>query len=316
LGRGFKMDNNVLILIEQMKIIGSLMIIGVFEQRIKLFGKNLIDALSQIISKLILPIQLMTVIGSISRSDLISSGRFFLCTIIMYPLCIFLAGMVTKFLRLKEPQKSMHVLVTSFGNGGFIGLPLIISMFPKTAGKAAAAFMFIEAVVYWVFGPILASPEKKKKIDFKMVISPLTISIAIGIIIVLLNINLTGLVFWDTLTDVGNTSKYFASIYIGMNIGMMGLKRLKNNLKVLFAAPFKLIIFPVIAFILFGKTGILTGDLLVMFVVLFSTPSGMALPIVAQISGSDSEYASSGTIATTILCLFTMPFVIWLTTVI
>lgn len=310
------MDSNVQLLIRQMEIIGSLMIIGIFEQKIKLFQKDLINALSQIISKLILPIQLLTVIGSISRSDLIDSGRFFICTLILYPLFIFISVLITKCLRLKEPQKSMHVLITSYGNGGFIGIPLIISMFPKTAGGPSAAFAFIEAAVYWVLGPILASPEKNNKINLKMVISPLTISILIGILIVLLNLNLSGHIFWDTLTDVGNTSKYFASIYIGMNIGMMGLKKLKNNLKVLLAAPFKLIIYPVTAYILVGKTGILSGDMLAMFVVLFATPSGMALPILAEISGSDSEYASSGTIATTLLCLFTMPFVIWLTTVI
>jgi len=298
-----------------MKIIASLMVIGVIEQKIKLFNDELITAFSQVISKLIIPLQLITIIGSISRSELFGSWVFFLCSSLMYALMVGLSFLAVKKMKLDRRQKKMQALINCFGNGGFVGLPLVIAMFPTTSGGAVAAFNFVEAALYWIFGPILASTDKKRKIDLKLVLSPLTISIFIGIAIVLLNINLTGYVFWDTMKDVGSTSKYFASIYIGMNIGRMGLEKIKSNLKVLYAVPLKLIIFPIIGYFIFGKTGILAGDMLSIFIVFFSTPSGMSLPIIAQMCDLDVEYASSGTIVTTVLCLFTMPFVTWLTTV-
>ena len=55
-----------------------------------------------------------------------------------------------------------------FGNSGFIGIPLIVSMFPETAGIAAASFSLVEATYYWVIGPLLINNgEKKKGIDWK-----------------------------------------------------------------------------------------------------------------------------------------------------
>ena len=71
------MNENVVLLIGQMEIIASLIVIGLVVQKLKLFTSDLIDALSAMMSRLILPLMLMTVIGSISRDDIIHSWRFF-----------------------------------------------------------------------------------------------------------------------------------------------------------------------------------------------------------------------------------------------
>ena len=311
------MNNNVIVLIGQMEIIASLMVIGFFEQKIKLFDDRLIDSLSAIMSKLILPCMLITVIGSISREELFSSWRFFVCSVAAYIVVIAISKFVAIFSGLKEPQRSMHALLCCFGNSGFIGIPLIVSMFPTSAGIAAASFSLIESTLYWVFGPLLIKSENGgKKIDIKKIVTPLTISVIIGFVIVLLDFDFDGFVLWDIVKDVGGTSKYFASIYIGMNLGRMGIKKVSANMRVFLTAPFKLIIFPVMAYIAVSKIGALSGDILTMYVVLFATPAGMTLPILANISGADGDYASAGCMVSTVLCLFTMPFVIWLTGII
>ena len=307
------MNQTVTLLIGQMKIIASLMVIGFFAYRLKLFDTKLVDALSAIMTKLIMPLMLLTVIGSISRTELFSSFKFLVCSAIFYAIMVVCAKLISRAMGLKEPLRSLHSIVMSLGNSGFIGIPLIISIFPETAGIAAASFSLVEATLYWVIGPLLINNDaEKKEISFKRLLTPLTVSIGMGFIIVVCNFNFTGNVLWDTMKDVGATSKYFASIYIGMNIGRMGMERLTKNMLSALAAPIKLIVFPVLAYFVFGKTGIFTGDLLVMFIILFSTPAGMALPILAQLRGVDSEYPSAGCMISTILCLFTMPFVIWL----
>ena len=48
------MNSNVVLLIGQMEIIASLIVIGLVVQKLKLFDSNLIDALSTMMSKLIL----------------------------------------------------------------------------------------------------------------------------------------------------------------------------------------------------------------------------------------------------------------------
>ena len=309
------MDSNVALLIGQMEIIAALIVIGFAEQKLRLFDSSLIDSFSSVISKLILPLMLITVIGSISRAELFGSWKFFVCSVVCYIIIITISKLTAVFLGPVEPKRSMHALLMCFGNSGFIGIPLIVSMFPASSGIAAASFSLVESSLYWVFGPLLInSGGEKKGIDWKKVITPLTISVLLGFAVVLLNLDFSGMVLWDTMKDVGGTSKYFASIYIGMSIGRMGFRKLLSNMRVFLAAPFKLVVFPVLAFLLFGKTGILSGDMLTMFVVLFATPAGMTLPILSKIAGMDGEYSSAGCMAATILCLVTMPLVIWLTT--
>ena len=316
IGEFGNMNSNVVLLIGQMEIIASLIVIGLVVQKLKLFTSDLIDALSAMMSRLILPLMLMTVIGSISRDDIIHSWRFFVCSVVCYAIVVALSKFIARFSGLKEPRRSMHALLMSFGNSGFIGIPLIVSMFPDTAGIAAASFSFVESTLYWVVGPMLINNGEKKGIDWRKMATPLTFSVFTGLVIVLLNINLNGLVLWDTMKAVGGTSKYFASIYIGLCLGRMGLKKLFGHVKVLLTLPVKLIISPLIAYFLFGKTGIITGDMLTMFIVLFATPAGMTLPILSKIAGMDGEYSSAGCMVSTVCCLVSMPFVIWLTSII
>lgn len=303
------MDGTMAILVQQMKIIATLMAIGFIEKKLKLINDTLIDSLSAIIAKLILPLMLLTIIGSLSLSQLAASGRIFIATAIVYSASVFFINFLSRFSKLEEPNKSMHVLLQCYGNSGYIGIPLIVSIFPEKAGIVAAAFTIVDSFFYWVIAPSIAG---KEKINFRRFISPITISVLAGIIILLMGLDLNNNIVWDTMKNVGGTCKYFASIYIGMCIGRMGLKSIKANLHSITAAPIRLLVIPVIAYFIVSKTNLLSGDSLTMFIILCATPSGMSLPIVANIAGADStEYASVGIVFSTILCLFSIPILIW-----
>lgn len=302
------------ILIEQMKIIGTLMLIGFCWQKLNLFDNHLIDSLSAIIAKLILPLMLCTVIGSVSFSELSSGIGLFAVSTVIYTISVTLSKALSRFYKIEEPKRSMHVLMQCYGNAGYIGIPLITSIYSQKAGIVAVAYTIVDSFFYWIIGPYLAGSEK---ISLKKFISPITVSIAAGILIILLKIDLSGNIIWETAKNVGNTCKYFASIYIGLTIGRMSIKKLKENIFSVSAAPVKLIVLPLFAYLAVGKTGILTGDSLAMFIILCSTPSGMSLPIVAEMSNPQStEYVSVGVTLSTILCLFTLPFMAWLITAI
>jgi|GEM_PF-5738167 len=301
------------VLTEQMKIIAALMAIGFVEHRSGLFDKHLLDSLSAIIAKLILPLMLLTIIGSMPKSELTQGFRLSVSTALVYTLSIVVTQFFSRFSKLNEPEKSMHPLLECYGNSGYIGIPLILSIFPKTAGIAAASYTFVDSFFYWVVAPALA---KKGSVNFKKIVSPMTLSIFAGFAIMLSGIDLTGFTLWDTMKNVGATCKYFASIYIGMTISNTDLKQLKANMYSLTAAPVKLMLIPLLSYIIIKKTSLLTGDYLLMFVMLVSTPSGMSLPIVADIAGVKSaQYASAGVSMSTVLSLFTIPLVMYIVSI-
>ena len=234
-----------------------------------------------------------------------------MATLIFYTTIIVLSKVITHFGKADPAIKRMDVLLQCFGNSGFVGVPLIISIFGDKAGIVAAAYTLVDASVYWLVGPNLLS--KSKKLDFKKLVTPLTISILLGFVMVLLPIDLSENIVWATAKNVGGTAKYFASIYIGMAVARMDMTRLKNNLRSVFAVPMKLVIVPLLAYFIIGKTGFLSGDVLTMFIILCASPTGMMVPVIAEVAGeSTGEYASVGVIISTVLCLVSLPFMMWM----
>ena len=308
------MNGDFTILIEQMKIIASLMLIGFAEYKIKLFNDNLVKSLSAIISKLILPLMLATMIGSISNTELLSGVRILVATLIIYGCSVLITYKIRKLYPVNDDEKKMHSLLQCYGNTGYIGVPLLASIFPQASGIVSAAFILIDACFYWVVGPAVLSGGK---ISFKKLISPITLSILIGFIVCISGINLNNNILWITAKEVGSTCKYFASIYIGMIIASMSFANIKNSLFAIISIPVKLFVIPLAAYLLFGKTGFLSGDILTMFIILCATPAGMSLPVVADIAESNSgNYASAGIMVSTILCLFTIPLVVYIISII
>lgn len=310
------MTEQMTVLIGQMEILAALIFLGFFGQRARLLTDENIDHFSAIVTRFILPFMLITLVGNGgTRQQLFGMWKFLLCTIGMLSFALLVGFFVSSLLGLPQPTKNINILVTAFGNGGFIGIPLIAVMFPETSGLVIAIFALVEATICWTVGPALADTSNQSKgINLKKLATPMTIALVLGLMMVLLNIRLEGNVLWETMADVGATTKYFAAIYIGLDLGRKGFKKLFVNPRVFAAAPIKLVFFPVIAYLVFGKTGILYGDQLTMLVLLVATPTGMAVPLIAKQGNSDEAYATAGTMVCTLLCLITIPFVMWLIT--
>ena len=144
------MNENVVLLIGQMEIIASLIVIGLVVQKLKLFTSDLIDALSAMMSRLILPLMLMTVIGSISRDDIIHSWRFFVCSVVCYIITVSLSKLLARFSGISEPRRSMHALLMSFGNSGFYR-HTTYSKYVSGYGRYCGSFLFL-CGVYTLLG--------------------------------------------------------------------------------------------------------------------------------------------------------------------
>ncbi len=307
------MTFDISVLIDQMKIIATLMAIGVIWQKTKLLDDNLINSLSAIIAKLILPFMLCTIIGSVSKDEISKSGRLLLASVLYYSVILFVSILLSKFGKTDPLKRKLDILLKCYGNSGFIGIPLIVSIFAEEAGLIAAAITIVEVIFYWVVGPMVIG--RSKKIDAKKLITPFTVSVVLGCIFMVLPFDLNNNLVWQTAKNVGGTCKYFASIYIGMAVARIDIHKLKSNLSSCLAIPIKLIVAPIIAYFLIGKTGLLSGENLTMMIMLTATPAGMMLPLVAEFSGYDKEYVgyvSVGLTVSTVCCLFTMPLVMWL----
>lgn len=303
-------------LITQVEMLATLLVLGFFAQRVRLIKEATIYHLASLLTGIVLPCMLLNLIGgSGGRQGLFQLLPFFCFAAVMCAIGVGGAYLLSRFLGFDGPMRRVNVLVASFGNSGFLGVPIVSVMFPQLAGIYGGAYLMAESTMYWVFGPLIADcTDGPKKISFRRLLTPLTLSIVIGVIILLLDLPVNGLVFWDTIGGVGSCAKYLAALYIGLDLGRKGLKRMFSSWKLLVSCGFKLILLPLLGYVLFGKTGVIKGGALSIFVFLLSTPTGMAVPILAREGHGNDTYATAGTMLCTILSLITMPLVMYLTT--
>lgn len=298
------------ILLNQMFVFFTLIAIGFVAQRIKLLSNAVIDAMSSMVVRLILPCMVCTtVVNGATIEGVFSKIPFFVCSFLMIGILLVIAFVSSKLMRMRPPTSYINMAVIGFPNTGFIGYPLLLAMFPETGALAVAVYVIVDQVTFWSIVPVLTKPQiSLKEISLKKLINPPFISLLIGLILISLNIHPSN-VAWNTITDVGSTSKFFALIYIGADIGRKGFKSIVKRPKVFLTIPIKLIIAPVVVFFVLKALGVLTSEELLMITTLSMLPSMVVVCMLAAQNGSDDEYATAGLIVTTLCSMVTMPLV-------
>ena len=227
----------------------------------------------------------------------------------MIGILLVIAFVSSKLMRMRPPTSYINMAVIGFPNTGFIGYPLLLAMFPETGALAVAVYVIVDQVTFWSIVPVLTKPQiSLKEISLRKLINPPFISLLIGLILISLNIHPSN-VAWNTITDVGSTSKFFALIYIGADIGRKGFKSIVKRPKVFLTIPIKLIFAPVVVFFVLKALGVLTSEELLMITTLSMLPSMVVVCMLAAQNGSDDEYATAGLIVTTLCSMITMPIV-------
>ena len=298
------------ILLNQMFVFFTLIAIGFVAQRIKLLSNAVIDAMSSMVVRLILPCMVCTtVVNGATIEGVFSKIPFFVCSFLMIGILLVIAFVSSKLMRMRPPTSYINMAVIGFPNTGFIGYPLLLAMFPETGALAVAVYVIVDQVTFWSIVPVLTKPQiSLKEISLKKLINPPFISLLVGLALIALNIHPSN-VAWNTITDVGSTSKFFALIYIGADIGRKGFKSIVKRPKVFLTIPIKLIIAPVVVFFVLKALGVLTSEELLMITTLSMLPSMVVVCMLAAQNGSDDEYATAGLIVTTLCSMVTMPLV-------
>lgn len=155
----------------------------------------------------------------------------------------------------------------------------------------------------------------EKKIEFKKIATNVNmISIFIGILFFICRIQLPA-VLQDSIDTVGSMVGPAAMIVTGMLIGNMDLKKLASYKRLWLMVVIRLIAYPVLNIVLLKYSGLAAmvpaGDTILMITLLATiTPSASTITQMAQVYGKDADYASAINVATTLLCIVTMPLMV------
>ena len=79
-----------------------------------------------------------------------------------------------------------------FGNVGFMGIPIITSIFPQNGILYISVFTIIDQFMLWTLGVKFTTPQGEGKFNPKKLINPATVAILLAVVLVLIEIKSTG----------------------------------------------------------------------------------------------------------------------------
>ncbi len=298
--------------VNQVGMLSITMLIGFLIVKTGYIDGKYKNAVSKLIVKLILP---CLIISSIWEKDLkLDLVKDLITVFFMALFCIAtmycVGAIAAKILRIPDYTARVHKLMSSCGNVIFIGYPILIAMYGEMGFFYAIIYWLLNDLFLWTLGVIILSEKNDDEPLVKKLLNPNTISFAIAIIMFVFGIKLPHVIHL-AVSGVGELTTSLSMLFIGMALAEVDVKNIIKKWWVIVIAPIKLVLLPIIFILIFKYVGI--RSILIGVVCLEAAmPVQTVTAIIAKEHNADFEYAAVGLFVTTILSIFTLPFICYL----
>lgn len=253
---------------------------------------------------------------------------FIVSTIIGIIACYFIATFIAKSMGVGLPQSSILSMGASYGTTGYMGVPILISVYGEPAALPAALAtilhnipVIIAVIISWdVFTkhsnegrtPLLLSVGSAVMTTVK---NPLTISVLVGLVFVLFDIRVP--VFIELFARfLGNAAGPTALFALGLGLARLKVKEhfnIKAARMVLPMVTLKLLVQPIITFAVASYLFDMESDQgiwLAAAVVMAAQPIGAGVYVFANKYDYQQDIISLSIIVSLLLALITIPMVL------
>ncbi len=215
----------------------------------------------------------------------------------------FLGGKLL-YNRYPHERKSILQYCTLVNNSGFLGMPMVSSVYGDSGLLYASIFIIPNRIMMWTAGLSLFTVSDFKSKCKNILLNPCIITVFLGLARRILNIPLPS--FLDSaIGNIGSVTSPLSMMVIGTMLVGVSWKALLEP-SIFYLAAVRLIFLPIIALVIMRALNfdpMLTGVSLI----LTGMPAGSTSALLAAKYGADEDYASRCIITTTVLSLVTIP---------
>lgn len=298
------------VLLEQMGLFIIYILAGVILIRTKVLNRETLEPISRFVIKMALPLMVfINITDGAGREVLLRSWPVLVIAAGFY-ICMFIAGRIlVKLFRLESDQIGVYRAMMLFGNIGFMGMPMIVSVFPEDGALYASVFMMIDQFMLWTLGVKLLSSDGEGNFQLRKLVNPATVAIVLAVFMVSTGFRLPALL--DTaFQKIGATSSPLAMIYVGGIFATADISKYLKKISLYGIVFLKMILMPVLLFVVLGMFP-LSGEMRLIMALLTGMPTMTAVVMMANASGLDGDYALGGVLVTTVCGILTLPAVCW-----
>lgn len=301
------------IVLNQIGIFLILIIFGILAVKFGILDEHSLGSVSKLVMRMALPayIFINTAEGA-TRQGLAESLLVIPLAIALYLMLFLLSLLLEKVFHLKGNRGHVFRAIVMFGNVGFMGIPLVVELYPDTALLYISLFTILDQGLFWTYGVSLTKPvsEQKEKIslkNLKNLLSPALVAIVGATVLVLLNIHLPKLLT-TTLSKLGTASMPLSLLYIGGMLSMTDVRKVLRCGELYAEIGLKMLVLPIVFFLVM-KLCQVPADMAGTMTFLTGLPAINMVAMLSKNNGSDGDYAVCAVMMTTLACLVTLPLV-------
>jgi predicted permease len=239
-----------------------------------------------------------------SRPMLAAAGQVFAFSLFLH-LFAFLIGFVL-YRPYPEPTRKVLRFVTIFSNCGFMGFPLLESLYGKTGVFYGSFYVFAFHLFIWTIGVRIFTGQQDRSSLKKVVTNPNIIAVGLGMVFFLLSIKLPAPVH-SALAMVGAMNTPLSMLVVGSILSEIRFKELFSGFSLYYGTFARLVMIPLCSLFitnLLGFPPLLQG----VCVLSTATPAAALTTAFAEEHNGDSHLASRLIFLSTVLSMGTLPF--------
>lgn len=292
--------------LEQMVMIFILILTGFVLYKKKMISDSASKDLSALVVNVCSPglviVSMFNDLSQIPRENVIFVG---IIGVVFYLFLIFFGYFFVWVLKVPEHLRNAYVLMTVFGNTGFIGIPVALAIIGPESMVYVIVFNFLFNLTIFTFGIMLLKKDNQgKKQSWKDYLSPGLIACIIAFAIYWFQLELPEEI--ETLAGYyGNACTLLSMIVIGISLAGMKVKDMLKNRRLLVFVFIRFIAFPILLALALRPV---LSDLLMREVVILmaALPVGNFPAMLCEQYGRDPKPIAEGIVVTTILSVFTI----------
>ena len=296
-----------MIVLQNMLVLFLIMLVGCYAYKKQMLTDEINKKLSGIIVNIANPAIILSAVvdgdtSSVTGDELVMTVGI---SLLVYGVLLLIAEIIPRLLRVDKEDYGMYQAMTVFSNMGYMGFPVILSVYGSTALLYASIFLIPFNILLYTYGVFVINKGEKMKL--KAFFNNGVLACLVMIILFLSKITVPQ-VLSDTIVTIGEMTVPISMMIIGSSLSKIKLNELFLDYKLLIFSGIRLFILPVAGIFLmkqFCRHEIILGVTLVVL----ATPVGSLTVMMAQEYGGNDLLASRGVTLTTLLSVVMIPIV-------
>ncbi|MDO5520018.1 MAG: AEC family transporter [bacterium] len=293
-------------IISQMIVLFLMILVGYVTGKAKVFTEESNKVMSRVVIYVANP---ALILNTVTSGQIVGTKLHTLYVIGIGTAYFILVPLLVKVIILVVPffhtEKKIYQAMLVFTNLGFMGIPVINSIYGPSAVFYIGIFIIPFNLLVYTYGVLLISGETESKIELEKVINPVSVASILTLIIYFLGIKTPGVIN-ETVSLLGSITTPLAMVTIGSNLALVPLKDVFLDWRMYAFAFIKMLLFPILIFFLFS-IAIKDKMLLGVLVVITAMPTASNVTLLCNEYDADGTLVAKGTFIGTVVSLVTIP---------